>query len=221
MIINTDITIAYKCTLCGAFEFFNISLFGMPTRQSRTLTCRCNKSSITITRESIGHYRISAPCIACSDEHEFTITAKSMISRSIYIQNCPNTNIQHCFIGIDNEVRSKIDKVENELDELINMFGYDSYFKNTRVMFDTLNKIHDIAEKGNLLCECGNDDIELAMLADSVYLKCKKCHADRIIQASSNEDLKHTLCTDHIVLLQEIQSYPFGNINTLLRKTDG
>jgi hypothetical protein len=103
-------------------------------------------------------------------------------------------------MGRDEDVRKKIDSLERELDELINLFGYDNYFTNTQVMFDAMNKIHDIAEAGNLLCECGNKDIELLMLPDKIHLKCSKCTGSKIIKASSNSDLKDLLLKQQITL---------------------
>ena len=116
------------------------------------------------------------------------------------------TGIQQCFIGKDYIVRRKIDNIEKELDELIDMFGYDSYFKNTRVMFDSLNRVHDIAEQGNLYCECGNEDIELRLLSDKIHLKCNKCHGSISILASTNEDLKK-IQTIQSIMLSEFHSY--------------
>ena len=81
------------------------------------------------------------------------------------------------------------------------MFGYDSYFSNTQVMFDSLNIIHDIAAQGNLFCECGNDDIELLLFSDKIYLRCNKCPANKIIYASTNEHLRENLKLEQILLL--------------------
>jgi hypothetical protein len=105
-----------------------------------------------------------------------------------------------CFIGRDHEVRARVDSLENELDELISMFGYDNYFKNTRVMFDTLNIIHDIAEQENLYCECGNHDIELILLPDVIQLKCKDCFRLETLKAATNEDLKNITQASKICL---------------------
>jgi hypothetical protein len=75
-----------------------------------------------------------------------------------------------CFIGADEEVRKRIDSLEKKFDELIDLFGYDKYFLNTQVMLDALNKIHDIAESGNLYCECGSNEVELLLYEDKINL---------------------------------------------------
>lgn len=221
MIIDTSTTIAYKCSFCGAFQFTNVSLFEMSNIKETCFTCRCNGSSLVIAKEGSANYRIVIPCIGCGTDHIYLFSRRELMSRETSVLNCPRTGMQQCFIGSDEDVRKRIDNLEKEFDELINMLGYDNYFVNTQVMFDSLNIIHDIAEKGNLFCECGNNDIELLLLSDRIYLRCKSCSANKIIYASSNEHLKNNLQTKHIILLDEGQSLDIKAMEPLMKKRDG
>lgn len=200
MIIDTGITIAYKCSSCGTYEFYNASLFALLKKRECLLTCRCKRSGITISQNSYLKFNIRVHCIACAKDHLFEIDVKEVINRGISIFYCPKTGIQLCFVGNDIQVRQKIDYLEKELDEMIDAFGYESYFKNTRVMFDSLNRIHDIAEQGNLICECGCNDIELVLLSDRIQLKCSKCPGTSTVHAASNSDLKDILDIQQIFL---------------------
>ncbi|MCX7747135.1 MAG: hypothetical protein N2645_09625 [Clostridia bacterium] len=200
MLINMNLTIAYKCAVCGAFEFFSLPLFKLIQKKEIKYSCKCTKTGITVFQESQRDVTIKMPCIGCGGEHTFILSRKDIICRAMNILYCPVTGVPQCFAGNDQEVRRKIDSLEKELDELIDMFGYESYFKNTQVMFDTLNKVHDIAEQGNLYCECGNNDIELVLLPDKICLNCRKCAGKRIINAATNEDLKIILMQEQILL---------------------
>jgi len=201
MIIDTGATIAFKCSSCGTFEFFNISLFKLLYKKEYCFRCRCGNSSLQLTRKNNREYKLSMPCLSCGGRHEYVLTRKDLISRDINVFYCTQTGMQQCFIGCDDDVLNRIDTLERELDELIDMFGYDSYFKNTRVMIDTLNRIHDIAEQGNLYCECGNNDIELLLFPDRVELNCRLCSGTKVINAGSNDDLKDILHGHQITLL--------------------
>lgn len=218
MIIDASTTIAYKCSSCGTFEFVNITLFELSFGREAVFNCRCNGSKLVISKENIDSYKISIPCIGCGISHVYILERKDFIKQDISIFYCPKTGIQQCFIGNDKEVRKKIDILEKEFDELINLFGYDSYFCNTQVMFDSLNIIHDIAAKGNLFCECGNEDIELLLLSDKIYLRCNKCPANKIIYASTNEHFRENLKLNQILLLDE--GHGLGNVPVefLIRK---
>lgn len=209
MIIDTNLTITYKCTMCGTFEFFRISLFNLLYKDSLSISCRCKGSKLTILKKNVYKFEIKTPCIACGDVHTYSITKKNVFPSELIAFSCPHTGIQHCFVGQEDKVYKKIDNLERELDEIINMFGYDNYFSNTQVMFDSLNKIHDLAEQKNLVCECGNTDIELLLYPDCVFLNCIKCSGNMIVSALNNEDLNDTLNKTQIVLMSEKVEKPF------------
>lgn len=125
--------------------------------------------------------------------------------------NCPETGMQICFIGKDEAVRKKIDSLEEEFDELMDTYGYESYFRNTQVMFDTLNRIHDIALNKNLYCECGSTDIGLVLLSDCILLRCAKCGSNKRIPAARNKDLKDLLTKSQIMVHEDAYQCEFEN----------
>lgn len=220
MLIDTSVTIAYKCASCGSFEFFNISLFEFLYKKESTFCCRCRKSSITMMQEGENGYLLKTPCIGCGSDHIYMLGKKDILLKKLNTFNCPETGIQLCFLGKDEAVRKRVDSLEEEFDELMDMFGYDSYFKNTQVMFDSLNRVHDIAEQGNLFCECGSEHIDLVLLSDRILLKCGKCNAARIIYAATNEDLKELLMMRDILISEEPDCF-VKNRNSVLEKQTG
>lgn len=220
MLIDTSITIAYKCSSCGSIGFYNTSLFKILMFGENHFGCRCKKSELAVTGNDTG-YLVRVSCIGCGDEHIYSVDRKEIIKKGIAVLVCPETGLQLCFIGRDELVRNRVDDLENKLDRLIDMFGYESYFKNTQVMFDLLNKIHDIAEQGNLCCECGNNDIELLLFPESIILKCKRCMLEDRIMAAINKDLMEIMQKGSILLTQEDSSLAGKNRNgRQYRKTD-
>ncbi len=207
MLIDTSITIAYKCTSCGSYEFFNVSMFTLIYKKNYSLTCRCRKSCITIKQEGENGFFISIPCIGCDNEHTYLFTRRSILLGEPVVFNCPETGMQICFVGRDEAVRKKVDSLEEEFDELIDAYGYESYFRNTQVMIDTLNRIHDIALSGNLYCECGDVDIDLVLLNECVLLRCGRCGGSKKIPAAKNNDLKDILVTSQILITRDAFQY--------------
>ena len=206
MLVDTNLTIAYKCAACGAYEFFSISLFELSAKKEHNLKCRCNASGITVAKSSPENCTISVPCIGCGGTHKFVLKIRDLLYKALNVLCCDTTKVHICFIGDDKLVGKSIDNLEKECDKLMSELGYENYFKNTRVMYDTLNKIHDIAENGNLYCECGNDEVETVLFSDRVEIRCPKCGAVRVIGAASNDDLKDTLGRQHLLLLCETAS---------------
>lgn len=218
MLIDTSVTIVYKCTSCGSFEFFTISLFTLLYKKNCSLSCRCKKSCITIKQEGENNFLISTPCIGCGNEHTYLFAKKSILLGETIVFNCPETGMQICFIGRDEAVRKKVDSLEEEFDELMDMYGYENYFHNTQVMFDTLNCIHDIALKGNLYCECGSENIDLVLLSDCILLRCGKCGVNNKIPAAKNKDLKELLTKRQLLITEDIFHYDVKNGESLLSR---
>jgi hypothetical protein len=202
-----DVTIAYKCFACGTFDFTNINLFKLFLQDSILSKCRCGNARLKIIEICKNKYELTVPCIGCGSEHSHVISKEELINKEIVIFNCPITDIKQCFIGRDAVVREYIDNFEKELDDLIDDLGYDNYFENVQVMLDTLNKIHDIAEQGNLHCGCGCNDIMVSMLRRGIYLKCPRCSGSKFIPAATNYDLKKTLRKVSIVLFEKKSKY--------------
>ncbi len=193
MLIDMDVTIAYKCFSCGTFDFTNINLFKLTLHNSIMSKCRCGAAKLAVLGICKNKFKLTVPCIGCGSEHSHILNREDIISKDITIFTCPETQIKQCFIGKDSVVREYLDKFERELDVMIDGLGYENYFVNNQVMLDTLNKIHDIAEQGQLYCECGCDDIYVTMQRKSIYLKCSQCSGNKFIPAASNNDLKKTL----------------------------
>jgi hypothetical protein len=182
-------------------------MFTLIYKKNYSLTCRCGKSSIIIKQEGENSFFISIPCIGCDNEHTYLFTRRSILLGEPVVFNCPETGMQICFIGRDEAVRGKVDSLEEEFDELIDAYGYESYFRNTQVMIDTLNRIHDIALNGNLLCECGDADIDLVLLNDCVLLRCNRCGGSKSIPAARNSDLKELHVMSQILITRDTFHY--------------
>ncbi len=209
MLIDTDITIAYKCFSCGSFNFKNVNLFKLLPNKKLVSGCRCKNAKLEVIRTGKNDYRLTVPCIGCGMEHSHSIGREMLINNNILIYACPVTSIKYCFIGKDTAVRDFVDNFEKELDGMIDGLGYDNYFDNTQVMLDTLNRIHDIAEKGQLFCECGCDDIVVSMRRKGISLKCSQCSRGEFIPAASNNDLKKILLQDRIILFGKKSRYDY------------
>ena len=209
MLIDMDVTIGYKCFSCGTFDFTNINLFKLFLQGTVATICKCKGATLELKEVFRNEYKLTVPCIGCGLEHSHIISREDFISKDIKIYKCPITGIKQCFMGRDSIVRAYIDSFEKELDVMIDGLGYDSYFVNTQVMLDTLNKIHDIAEQGNLHCECGCDDIIVSMLKKGINLKCPQCSGSKFIPAASNNDLKKTLQRASIVLFERKAKYNY------------
>ena len=76
-------------------------------------------------------------------------------------------------------------------------------------MIDTLDRIHDNALAGNIICECGDADIDLVLLSDCILLKCGRCGGSKRYRRQ-NSDLKDMLAMNQILLAKDTYKYREG-----------
>ena len=87
MLIDTSITVAYRCTSCGSFEFLTF----------RCSNC-CTMSTAWHAAVKVAHYDeaegensflIRIPCIGCDNEHTYLFSRKSILFGEPVVFNCP------------------------------------------------------------------------------------------------------------------------------------
>ncbi len=199
MIISTDFTVAYKCIACGAFDFISINLFGLLKQKYIKECCRCGQAHAEF-KYFDDKISVSVPCIACGTTHEYIINIQEIRRKKIIKFVCKNTGVEHCFVGNDYVVRQCVDSLEREMDSMMDTLGYESFFANSQVMLETINRIHDLAERRRLICQCGCREVGIHLHYKGVFLKCSKCFCYKYIPAASNLDLKITLSKKTIIL---------------------
>ena len=119
MIISTNnTTIAYRCPSCGSAIKSVIGVFSLSGDMIK-LKCSCHESELKISYTSDGKVRLSVPCLACGNDHEFVVSKGAVLSRELLMLTCPYTGIDICFIGTKEKVEEQLDRVEDELLQIL------------------------------------------------------------------------------------------------------
>ena len=203
MIIERKKLLSYRCPSCGSIEYHQIDIFDVKDGKTLKKLCSCNKSSVSMCRDRVKNYILKVPCIACGETHIYRLHGKKLWTNGINCIVCDKTNTEIAYIGEPSVVRNRITNFDNEVDQLIEKLGYNDYFSNIRVMLEVLNKIHDLAEKKRLICECGSLDAELNLLPEGIKVSCKHCFTYRIVFARSNQDLLKFAATRDLIIYNE------------------
>ena len=84
MILSTkNTTIAYRCPSCGEAIKSVVGVFSLSGDLIR-LKCHCHESELKISYTSDGKIRLSVPCFACGNDHEFIVSKEN---NSVATQN--------------------------------------------------------------------------------------------------------------------------------------
>lgn len=205
MIIRQNRTVTYVCPACGSNHFEDISLFDFSGKSGVVISCRCGKSQLTIETHDYKKYSVDVPCIGCGDRHKLIMGFYELWVGTVKTIKCEYTGVELCLIGKDGEVRRHLDTLELKKDALANTIGFEKIFSNSTVMLEIFNKINDIAEKNNIVCECGCKNASVYLLYEKIILQCTRCSGLKIVSAKDNFDLKAISQNDQIILYKQIQ----------------
>ena len=107
------------------------------------------------------HLLVSAPLVVWETKHFLEFSGKSLWSGKVTSPSCQETDLELGHIGPKSKVSEMTSSYEEELEALVKEFGRDSYFHNSKIVYEVLNCLHGIAERGGLYCQCGNYKIEV------------------------------------------------------------
>lgn len=201
MVIHTACTLALFCPACGKIQMHDISPFIIKKSERRDMLCSCGQVQAVITGVSHNQYLLNVPCVVCETNHMICLDSRKAFRKQPHdpIQKlyCPSQHMELGFIGERAQVEQVITDHNQEFERMTrehsytDFDGYEDYeeqIENPQVMFEVLNKIHDIAEKGRIYCQCGQNDIEAVVLPDCIELECRSCGSRQVIAAANEKD---------------------------------
>jgi len=199
--IKTDLYIAFKCDECDRVQLYEISMFNF-FKGDFEVRCNCNESGLSVRNINKEKIRIAIYCPKCDLVHLFLLSRKDLIKRNVIVLYCPKNGVELCIIGNSRDkVEEEIDFIETRIENLVDeKLNTKSVFVNTKVTYESIDKINDIKKKGMLTCWCGNDDIAVYILKDKLVLRCKNCMTRKDIKTVSNKDLSELKKKEEIVL---------------------
>lgn len=205
MLMKQARTITYACPVCGLTHFESISLFNFSGKSEVVIRCKCGKSYLKIVTKDYKTYNVSVPCMGCGNQHKYILNFHDMWIKPMNIIKCKQNMLEFCLVGNDSEVRKELDHLEHEKDVVATNIGFEKAFMNSKVMLEAVNKVHDLAEQDNVICECGSKDVSVYMLDDKIILQCTRCSGIEVISAKDNFDLKNIMQKQQIMLFKQIQ----------------
>ncbi|MFZ5596739.1 MAG: hypothetical protein ACOY31_06965 [Bacillota bacterium] len=203
MTVETEKELAMRCPRCGKHEYHRISRFSAGTGKSLNINCSCGAVKFVIETRNRSDYRLKIACAFCDDYHSQTMTGKRIWSSDEIINFCcHDTGFELGHMGSGEKVRKITSGRERELEILVSEFGRDGFFHNSKIMYEILRCIHQIAERDDLYCQCGNSHIEVEIFPDRLELQCADCGSINIIYAETEDDLAVVRQVEEIELVR-------------------
>ncbi len=189
MLVNTVSTLALYCSRCGKVEMHDLSRFSLKSSVGRELTCGCGQRLATVSGVGHDQYFLDIPCVVCETSHIVCVDVKDFWQGRVNKIYCAAANLELGFSGSRKAIEQAIADQQREFDSMVRDMANEDYVDNSQVMFEVLNKVHDIAERGGVFCRCGGSIIEADVQPDAIELVCVHCNGRRLIAAKTEEDL--------------------------------
>ncbi|EGO64574.1 hypothetical protein [Acetonema longum] len=195
MIIRTVSTLALYCSHCGRISMYDVSPFTSKDTARQALSCSCGQRHGYLMSTRHGQFILDLYCVLCEKHHKICITKKYTASqpRKVY---CEEKNLELGIIGDRAQIETVIEAHAREVNT-----ATDDLMEDPQVMIDMLNKVHDIAEKGGVICRCGSSQIEADVISNHIVLHCQKCGSSLLLQAKSDRDVLQLESLNRIELI--------------------
>ncbi|MCL5058382.1 MAG: hypothetical protein M1130_10430 [Actinobacteria bacterium] len=203
MPVETEKVLAMRCPQCGRLEFHHLQRFSAGPGRSLIIKCTCGAVKFVIGTKNRSDYHLKVACIFCEGYHCQTLPGRRIWSSGGVVDlYCHDTGLELGHIGGEDKVGEIASGRDRELEILINEFGRDEFFSSSKIMYEVLQCLHQMAEKGTLYCQCGNRQVEVKIFSDRLELLCGDCGSVNIIYAENEEDLQVIRQVEEIELVK-------------------
>jgi hypothetical protein len=90
------------------------------------------------------------------------------------------------------EVSDVVESLDGQLPSELSVFddARDDFFVNPRIMAEILNRVRSLTDRGDVYCQCGNEEPRIEVFGDRVELSCQECGSLCIVYAENENDLE-------------------------------
>ena len=176
MITDLTTSMLYLCPECSTSSLRRLSAFEIKKKIGLSLYCSNKQCRSTIVEifASKDKYKLNIDCPICGDEHNFTLSQKTLWNKDFLILNCPQSGFGILFIGKDTERLTEEYSAQAEVIAGI-IAANDEVYDELDVLFEIIELINSYARNNSIHCVCDKENIAININADSVVLTCKNC----------------------------------------------
>ena len=203
-------TVAYRCPHCGAGVMSVVGIFNLSADMLR-LKCSCGESEMTIVHGKDGKIRFTVPCILCPNPHHFSVNSSVFFGKELFVLPCPYSDINICMMGDANHVKAELSRTELELLDLLEKSGVSNFdaFRGEQMLSDpqvteiVTYVIKELDAENKIYCRCSREeegDYDAEIGRDGITVRCRRCHASKLIPTDSLIDAHAFLNADSLQL---------------------
>lgn len=188
MLIDTIGSLAMYCQRCGHIHIQDVPLFN--GKGSCLVKCEnCGRTIAELYIRPRRGLKIRVRCGACGEYSSLHFTWHQL--RRLHFQKlyCEHDRFELGYIGRWQDIAEFMDFNAAEYDSLHPGDGAD-YLAEQQILLEALNRVHDMAAAGELICPCGSNDITARLCGRNIVLECRECARYCVLPARTADDLR-------------------------------
>lgn len=187
MLIHDACSIALYCQRCGSIHIHGIPYFA--GERETSLACgSCGTEKARIERLSGGRVALRVRCVGCGATNRFVYALKRLHRIGLEKIYCTRENFELGYIGRRRRIEELMAFNQAEFEALHPNDGK-HFIRKQRVLLEALNRIHDMAKRGDIVCPCGSGYISADIRGSSIVLECECCGSFYVLRAEDEHDL--------------------------------
>lgn len=191
MLIDTACSVAFYCQCCGRIHLFDVPLFS--GKRHFTMECAdCGHKMGEISMRPKKGLIIKTRCGVCGGENSKQFSYRQLKRINFEKLYCQHDNFELGYIGKWQNIAEFLDFNAAEYDAL-HPSDADGFLEHQQTLLEALNRVHDLARHGELICLCGSAEISAGIAKDEIILECAHCGSYCIVPARTKEDLERLL----------------------------
>lgn len=188
VIIHTLCSVAFYCQRCGQIHIHDVPCFS--GRRELVLSCdNCSHEQAVLRIRPRKGLVMEIACGVCGTKNTVSYPLRLLRQMAFEKIYCGQDKFELGYIGDWQAIAEFIDFNTAEY-EALHPGDDDNFMGRQQILLEAVNRVHDMAETGELVCPCGSHDFIADVAEDSILLECTHCGSYAILPAGSAEDLR-------------------------------
>jgi len=200
VIVQTEFSVALYCQQCGKIHVHDVPYF-IGSADKIIFHCKFKHEQATLIRTKSHFFRLRIPCVVCNSVHEAVFSLHQLMRMKVEKIYCAKDFFELGYIGKRQEIK-EILMFNRQGFEILEHENHGEKIEKQQILLEAINRIHDIAEAGGIICPCGSKAIEADVLGSAVRLTCCHCGNYELLAAGRERDLDEL---DKLVVIDLLQ----------------
>ena len=188
MVVRTVCSVAFYCQRCGQIHIQDVPCFS--GQQKFVLRCgNCSHEQALISFRPRKGLVIEIGCGVCGTGNAVTYPLRLLRKLQFEKIYCGQDQFELGYIGRWQAIAEFLDFNAAEY-EALHPGDEDNFMGRQQILLEAVNRVHDMAEKGEIACPCGSRDFMADVAEDSIVLACTHCGSYAVFPAGSAEELR-------------------------------